>query len=136
MTVSHYPRNLPILVLKTRPSYNEPTVYRHPHLEASIFVLSTLLHCANVLESSWPSCFLLIYFSPASWYSLKVNFGGIWVAQLVKCLSLAQVMISWFLGSSPISGSMLAQSLEPTSDSVSLSLCPFHVLVLSLSLFQ
>ena len=37
--------------------------------------------------------------------------------------TLARVMISWFVGSSPISGSVLtAQSLEPASDSVSPSL--------------
>ena len=48
---------------------------------------------------------------------------GTWVAQLVKQLTLAQVMISWFVGSSPVMGSVLtAQSLEPASDSVSLSL--------------
>ena len=45
---------------------------------------------------------------------------GAWVTQLVKCLTLAQVMISQFVSSSPASGSVLtAQSLEPTSDSVS-----------------
>ena len=38
---------------------------------------------------------------------------GSWVAQLVKRLILAQVMISQFMGSSPASGSVLmAQSLE------------------------
>ena len=45
---------------------------------------------------------------------------GAWVAQSVECLASAQVMISWFVGSSPTSGSVLtAQSLEPVSDSVS-----------------
>ena len=45
------------------------------------------------------------------------------MAQLVKLLTSAQVMISWIIGSSPASGSVLtAQSLEPASDSVSLSL--------------
>ena len=53
---------------------------------------------------------------------------GTWVAQLVNHLTLAQVMIPRFVGSSPTLGSMLAaQSLEPASDSVSPSL--------SLSLF-
>ena len=51
------------------------------------------------------------------------------MAQLVDHLTLAQVMISWFVCSSPTSGSMLTvQRLEPTSDSVSPSL------ILSLSL--
>ena len=54
---------------------------------------------------------------------------GAWVAQSVKCLTLAQVMISQLMGSSPVLGSVLtAQSLEPASDSVSpplsFSLCP------------
>ena len=58
------------------------------------------------------------------------------VAQLVKRLTSAQVMISRFMGSSPASGSVLtAQSLEPASDSVSpsLSLSLHHLHSLSLS---
>ena len=44
------------------------------------------------------------------------------VAQSVKHLILAQVVISWFMGLGPASGSVLtAQSLEPASDSVSSS---------------
>ena len=53
--------------------------------------------------------------------------GGVeWVVQLIKRPTLAQVMISPFVSSSPTSGSVLtAQSLEPALDSVvSLSLCP------------
>ena len=53
------------------------------------------------------------------------------MAQSVKRLTLAQVMISWFVGSSPESGSVLtAQSLEllrilclPLSAPFPLSLC-------------
>ena len=49
--------------------------------------------------------------------------GGGWVAQWVKCPTLTQVMISWFMGLSPALGSVLmAQSLDPASDSVSPSL--------------
>ena len=63
---------------------------------------------------------------------------GTWVAQLVKHLmTLAQVMISRFLGLSPVLGSVLTvQSLEPASDSVSPSLSapPQLKLCLSLSL--
>ena len=45
------------------------------------------------------------------------------MAQSVKHLISAQVMLSQFVGLSPVSGSMLtAQSLEPASDSVSPSL--------------
>ena len=51
---------------------------------------------------------------------------GTWVAQLVKCLTLDQAMIPWFLSLSPMLGFVLtAQSLEPASDSVSLSLLAF-----------
>ena len=58
------------------------------------------------------------------------------MAQLVKHLSLAQVMISQFVGSSPMLGSVqTAQSLECTSDSVSpsLSVHPPFIFILSLS---
>ena len=47
-------------------------------------------------------------------------FRGAWVAQLVKHLNLAQVMISRFVGSSPELGSELTGwGLEAASDSVS-----------------
>ena len=56
------------------------------------------------------------------------------MAQLVKHLTSAQVTISWFMGSSPMSGSVLtAQSLDPASDSVSPSLSAPTSLVLCLS---
>ena len=60
------------------------------------------------------------------------------MAQSVKHLTSAQVMISRLVGSSPMSGSVLtAQSLEPASDSVSpISVPPRLVLSTSLSFFQ
>ena len=64
---------------------------------------------------------------------------GAWVALSVEHLTSAQVMISQSVGSSPASGSVLTvQSLEPASDSVSLSLCPSpgHAVCVSLSLPQ
>ena len=62
---------------------------------------------------------------------------GAWVAQLVKRPTLAQVMISQSLSSSPVSGSVLtARSLEPVLDSLSPSFCPFPVHALSLSVSQ
>ena len=67
----------------------------------------------------------------------KMSSPGAWVAQSVKHPTLAQVMISWFVSSSPESGSVLTgQSLEPASDSVSPSLSapPLLTLCLSLSL--
>ena len=68
--------------------------------------------------------------------SVKSILRGTWEAQSVKRPTLAQVMISWSVSSSPASGSVLtAQSLEPASDSVSFFLCPSpaHALFLSLS---
>ena len=58
------------------------------------------------------------------------------MAQSVKHLTSAQVMISQSMSSSPASGSVLtAQSLEPASDSVSPSLSapPPFMLCLSVS---
>ena len=57
------------------------------------------------------------------------------MAQLVEHLTLAQGMISGLVGSSPTSGSVLtAQSLEPASDSVSVSLSASPLLALYLAL--
>ena len=54
---------------------------------------------------------------------LKFKYRGAWVAQSVKHPTSAQVMISRSGSSSPASGSgLMAQSLEPVSDSVSPSL--------------
>ena len=65
----------------------------------------------------------------------KKHCGGAWVAQLVEHMTSPQVMISWFVSSSPVLGSVLtAQSLEPASDSVSPSLSAPPLLSFSLSL--
>ena len=57
------------------------------------------------------------------------------MAQLVKHPTSTQVTISWFVGSSPILGSVLtARSLEPASGSVSPSLSAPPLLMLSCSL--
>ena len=59
------------------------------------------------------------------------------MAQSVKHLTSAQVMISQFVSLSPTSGSVLtAQSLEPASDSVSPSLSAPPQLMLTLCLCQ
>ena len=51
--------------------------------------------------------------------NLPISWGP-WVAQSVKRLTSAEVMISQSVSSSPVSGSVLtAQSLEPASDSMS-----------------
>ena len=69
-------------------------------------------------------------------HSLEIS--SLWstrVAQSVKRPTSVQVMISQFMGSSPTLGSVLtAHSLEPASDSVSLSLSARHLLTFCLSL--
>ena len=61
--------------------------------------------------------------------------GCSWVAQSVERLTSAQVMISWFVSSSPTSGSMLTvQSLEPALDSLSPSLSLYSSPACALSL--
>ena len=70
-----------------------------------------------------------------SWL-IRIQKRGTWVAQSVEHPSWAQVTISQSVSSSPTSGSVLRpQSLEPVSDSVSLSLClsPTHALSLNAS---
>ena len=71
--------------------------------------------------------------------SQKWAFRVSWVVLSVKHQALAQVIISLFMSSNPMSISVLtAQSLEPASDSMSLSLSlcpsPTHSLSLCLSL--
>ena len=67
--------------------------------------------------------------------TLKSKNRGAWVAQSFKRPTLAQVMISWFMGSSPMSGSVLTvQSLETASASVSPSFSARPLPCLSLSL--
>ena len=77
-----------------------------------------------------------LMFLPLTFVSIKLyaNRWGAWVAQSVKRPTSAQVTISWSVSSSPALGSgLMAQSLEPASDSVSLSLCPSPIHALSLS---
>ena len=53
---------------------------------------------------------------------------GAWVAQSVKCPTPVQVMISWFMSLSPVSGSVrTAQSLECALNSVSPSCYPLQL---------
>ena len=59
------------------------------------------------------------------------------MAQLVGRLTLAQVMISLSMSSSPVSGSVLtAQRVEPALDSVSPSLSALPLLMRSFSVTQ
>ena len=78
----------------------------------------------------------LLLSTQKSWLgALTMASRGAWVAQLLERLTWAQVMISQFVGSSLASGSVLtARSLEPASDSVSLSFGPSPTLMPHLSL--
>ena len=73
--------------------------------------------------------------SNLSYYQIKIDcYRGTWVGRSVEPPTLARVMISRLLGSSPTSGSVpTAGSLEPASDSVSPSLSAPPLLMLSLS---
>ena len=100
--------------------------------------------CTDSTEPAWDSLFPSFsapsLFTPARslLLSLKINkLRGTWVAQSVKRLTSAQVTISRYVSSSPAWGSVLtAQSLEPVSDSVSLSLSDPPPFMLCLSLSQ
>ena len=99
--------------------------------------------CADSTEHAWDPLFPSLSAPPLLACSLsklinellKIITRGAWVAQLVKRPTLAQVMISRFMGSSPTLGSVLiAQSLEPASTSVSLSPSARPLLMLCVSL--
>ena len=78
--------------------------------------------------------------SNVNWHNRGVHIKnaknrGAWVAQSVKGPTSAQVTISQSVSSSPASGSgLMAQSLEPVSDSVSPSLSAPPPFMLCLSL--
>ena len=98
---------------------------------------SSNLKLANIQTLCYVSarmqlCVLCVLTSQADLYA-KSNIG-VWVAQSVEHLTSAQVMISQFVGSSPALGSaLMAQRLEPASNSVSPSLSAPPLLMLSLS---
>ena len=74
---------------------------------------------SRYISAFYQTTFSIIY------QSLNKTAWGTWVAQLVKRPTLAQVMTSWFMSSSPTLGSLLkAHSRESALDSVSPSLCP------------
>ena len=89
-----------------------------------------------ILDSNYQDKLVSLTISRTLWLK-STDTGGAWVAQSVKCLTLAQVMISQSVSSSPASGSVrTAQSLEAASDSVSPSLPAPPLLTLSLFLSQ
>ena len=94
---------------------------------------------AQSLKPTWSSVPPSLSLSDSPLLTLCLSLSeinrGAWVAQSVKRLTSAQVMISRFVTSSPELGSVLtAQSLEPASDSVSPSLPAPSPLMLCLSL--
>ena len=90
---------------------------------------------SSPLSAPSPTRSVPLSLSLLSSLSLKMNkHWGAWVAQSAKHSTLAQVPITRFVGSSPMSGSVLtAQSLEPVSDSVFPSLSASHLLMISFS---
>ena len=102
-----------------------------------MFKLDSLLIIVSLRKSSF-----FYNFNPFNIFKINCNGGllmmipwGAWVAQSVKHLSSAQVMISRLVRSSPLSGALLiAQSLESVLDSVFSSLPLPHLHSASLSL--
>ena len=89
--------------------------------------LQFTINLKSTILATLPGVFSLVY------RNCLIPWGA-WVAQLVKWLTSAQIMISRFMSLSPSSRPVLTtQSLEPASDSVSPSFSTYPPLVLSLS---
>ena len=101
---------------------------RGAHWLSDAFPLRSHLYFLGHPLAFFPDC----YWEGLVSYNMSLPWGA-WVAQSVKHLTWAQVMILQFVGLSPASGSVLtALSPEPASDSVSPSLSAPSQLVLSL----
>ena len=71
---------------------------------------------AQSLEPDLDSVFSSLSASLSSSLSKISKHWGAWVAQSVECQTSTQVMISWFMSSSPASGSgLMARSLDRKS---------------------
>ena len=104
-----------------------------------MLVLRQVTLCEIQENPFWP--FLRPVTAPLLYYKLLLSHielpRGAWVAQSVKRPTSAQVTISQSMSSSPASGSgLMAQSLEPVSNSVSPSLSAPPPFMLCLSLSQ
>ena len=89
-------------------------------------VVESPFSAQSLLQIPCPHLFLPLSLKNKHFLLKELN-RGTRVAQSVKHLTSAQVVMSLLVGLSPTSGSVLtAQSLEPASDSMSrsLSLCP------------
>lgn len=73
----------------------------------------------------WSTYFAKCCLSRNSTWLLKIELTGFWMAQSVKHLTSAQVMIPGVLGSSPVSGSLLG------GGGVFFPFAPPHALALS-----
>ena len=95
-------------------------------------MFSTSLKTPNTVFSFWD---FILNISMKDIISLKMFcHRGAWVAQSVQRQTSAQVMISRFVSSSPVLGSVLtAQGPEPAPGSMCLSLCPAPACAQSLS---
>ena len=101
------------------------------------FGFSSLQNWGEIIFLFEATLFVVIcYSNPRNNTVLFKNlFRAGWVAQWVRRPTSAQVVISWFVSSSPASGSGLtAWSLEPASDSVSPSLSALPLLTCCLYL--
>ena len=118
--------------------------FRHSRHVLALGLLHLLFPC---LDYSFSRKLVLPFFRALLKYLLSEPFScllylkghhrGTWVAQSVKRPTSAQVTISQSASSSPASGSgLMAQSLEPASDSVSPSLSAPPPFMLCLSLSQ
>ena len=102
--------------LSPRGTLPESTGTQTLKLHRLVFPLLTYLRTLPLVS-------FLVSPSQLPFSQLRRRGRGAWVAQSVEGPTWAQVMVSWCMGSSPVSGSVLtAQSLEPVSDSVSPSL--------------
>ena len=148
--IGRYPQLILVYFLSLRSTYRQSFAFpskselknallrsRSGCLQIQTLSSTTLLPV--MLNTVYDKSLLILYCSQhpckrIQWPPGRTRLRGIWVAQSVERVTLAQVMISLFVSSSPASGSVLtAQSLEPTSYSVSLPLClsPAHTLSLS-----
>ena len=103
--------------------------YQLPHFLIKNMRTLNDLHDYNFLKM-FLSIFILVY--------IRFTFRDTWMAQLVKRLTLAQVMIPWFTSSSP-TNRLCADSSEPGARlrfCVSLSLPLLHSCSVSLSLLK
>ena len=114
--------------------WNSVLTWPSSHFTGCSFSISFLIHLVLVTENNDNFKKKIKIHDTYHLIESKIRRGAE-VAQSVKRQTSAQVMISWSMSSSPELGSVLtAQNLEPTLDSVDLSLPAPTPLILCLSL--